>query len=169
MKPLLFILSAFLWLSVTAQTIQLENLTYGKKDSRTIFQGSNFFKIISKEPIVKLVYDTTLTDVQLNEDSLTISIIYTVHLPKRTSNWDGKNDELTISFLTENGKEEIKFYLKKLPPAFPAIMAQPENAKVDKESLISSKKVEIVTSSRLSRSNQVDYLYENSFSQYFLF
>ena len=145
MKPLLFIFLAFLSTGLFAQPIQLENLTYGKKDSRNIFIGDNIFKVVSKEPIVRLKYDTILTDAQLHQDTLTIHPIYTVHLPERKSNWEGKNDELTISFLTATGKEDIKFYLKKLPYAFPAIMTQPANAKVDKESLISSKKVEIIT------------------------
>ena len=82
---------------------------------------------------------------ELSQDSLTINPIYKVHLPERISNWDGKNSELTVSLITAAGKEDIKFYLKKLPHAFPAIMALPENAKVEKDSLIASKKVEIVT------------------------
>ena len=85
-----------------------------KKIAGIYFVGGNFFKIISKEPIVRFVYDKALTEVQLSQDSLTISPIYMVHLPEQTSNWDGKNDELTISFLTATGKEDIKFYLKKL-------------------------------------------------------
>ena len=115
----LFIFFAFLSTGLFAQSIQLENLTYGKKDSQNIFVGGNFFKIISKEPIVRFVFDKALTEVQLSQDSLTISPIYRVHLPEQTSNWDGKNDELTISFFTATAREDIKFYLRKLPHAFP--------------------------------------------------
>ena len=145
MKPLVFVLTVFLSVSVPAQTIQLENLTNDKIDSRNIFLGGNFFRITSKEPIIGLEYDKTLIDVQLIRDSLTINPIYKVHLADRTSNWDGRNSELTISFITATSKEDIKFYLKKLPHAFPAIMAQPENSRVDKEALITSKKIEIIT------------------------
>jgi hypothetical protein len=145
MKPLLLILPSFLWLSATGQSIQLENLTYSKKDSRAIFVLDNVFKVTSEEPILSLEYDKSLTDVELHGDSLTIRPVYKVHYPERKSSWDGKKNELLISFITKSGKQDIKFYLNKLPHAFPSIMAQPENTKVDKELLLSSKKVEIAT------------------------
>ena len=145
MKPLLLVIVTVFSTFSFAQNIQLENLTYGKKESRFIFVVDNVFKISGKDPVVGLEYDKSLVDVTLKQDSLTIQPIYKVHYPDRTSNWDGKNNELIISFLTATGKEDIKFQLKKLPHPFPAILAQPEYAEVDKESLVSSKKVEIMT------------------------
>jgi hypothetical protein len=143
MKPLLSVLIAFVCFRTSAQTFQLENLTYGKKDGRFVFAGENFFRFSSKEPISTLEYDHSLANIDLRNDSLIIHVIYSVNIKQKKSNWDGKN-ELEVAFILKNGDRiYVPFFYKNLPYAFASIAAQPARAKVDKASIIKSGKVEI--------------------------
>jgi hypothetical protein len=144
MKPMLLFLPAFLFLQTSAQTIKLENLTYGKKESRVVFTGENYFRLISKEAVGGFQYDKSLADIELRNDSLIIHVFHSVKFPERKSNREGKNDELKVAFLMKTGDRiNTVFPYKKLPYAFASIGAQPERAKVDKTSILNSKKVEI--------------------------
>jgi hypothetical protein len=143
MKPLLSVLIVFVCFGTSAQTFQLENLTYGKKDSRFVFAGENFFRFSSKEPISSLEYDHNLANIDLRNDSLIIHVIYSVNIKQKKSNWDGKK-ELEVAFILKNGDRiYAPFFYKNLPHAFASIAAQPARAKVDKASIINSRKVEI--------------------------
>jgi hypothetical protein len=77
MKPIAFIFCALLSSGLLAQSVKVENLTYGKKESMLVFGGDNFFRVISKEPVVNVEYDKSLAEINLKNDSLSIMIFYT--------------------------------------------------------------------------------------------
>lgn len=87
MKLLLLALIILVSLRTSAQTFQLENLTYGKKDSKVVFAGENFFRVISKYSFSGLEYDKSLADIELRNDSLIIHVIYSVNIQQKRSNW----------------------------------------------------------------------------------
>lgn len=129
-------------LSVSGQSIQLENLVYDKKESKIIFDiEQNIFRVVSEKNVLNIEYDKRLAEAVLKGDSLLISPHYNKSLQKY---WQEKGNAFNVSFLTQGGKQDITFIFRKLTHSVPALTPRLGDSNVDRDSVLAFGKIIIM-------------------------